>query len=345
MKSGTETAKQQSIPAAAVQTGRQGISIEPAGFDEAQSLRESAGNSAQVKQLQAYAQMVNAAAPVQMVRMSPVQKQAVIQRKTVGEVNAALTAKLAQINAINTISETSLVPAITAQQARLAGWPADIAALVRDVADQGGDAVKELGALDNRVAAINTREPQLNADIATATSPAPPKPASAWGAGTGAYAAWKAKSDKLADNRKELGEIVTERDTLTAQRPVSVLKDILSQITAQYERLQANLEAAEKQRYFYLLMTTVTPAKISHNYEGRWQNGESDLGVFVFDGPDKIQDIPKRVGRVEVHIHFTHNTKTINRAHIKSGWTYTILSGGGAPWYAATALASCVSTI
>jgi hypothetical protein len=350
MKSGTETAKQQNMHAAAVQSGKagtsiQGISMEPAGFDEAQSLQESAGNSAQVKQLQAYAQMANATAPVQLVRMPPVQRQAVIQRKTVGEVNAALTAKLAQVNAINTISETSMVPAITAQQGRLAGLPAEIAALARDVTEQGGDAVTELGALDRRVAAINTREPELNADIAAGSGPAPPAPTSAWGAGRGAHAAWKAKSDKLADNRKELQTITAERGTLTGQRPVSVLKDMLSQITAQYGRLQENLEAAERQRYFFLLMTTVTPTKVSHKYEGVWESGESDLGVFVFDGPDKIQDIPKRVGRVEVHIHFSHGTRTINRAHIKSGWTYTILSGGGAPWYAATALASCVATV
>jgi hypothetical protein len=348
MKSGTETAQQQHMPAAAVPSGKsgaQGISMEPEGAEAAQSLRESADNSVRVKQLQAYAQIANAAAPAQLMRMPPVQRQAVIQRKTVGEVNAALTAKLAQVNAINTISETSMVPAITAQQARLAGLPAEIATLTKDVSDQGGDAVTELGALDSRVAAINTREPELNADITAGSGPAPPAPTSAWGPGRGAHAAWKAKSDKLADNRQELQNIVAERNTLTGQRPVSVLKDMLSQITAQYERLQANLEAAEQQRYFYLLMTTVTPAKVSHKYEGVWESGESDLGVFVFDGPDKIQGIPKRVGRVEVHIHFTHNTRTINRAHIKSGWTYTILSGGSAPWYAATALASCVSTL
>lgn len=47
------------------------------------------------------------------------------------------------------------------------------------------------------------------------------------------------------------------------------------------------------------------PVLTSHAYEGRWQNGESDLDVFSF--PNGI----------EIHIHFKHKTKQIRKAHTR----------------------------
>ncbi|MBF9221011.1 DUF4157 domain-containing protein [Hymenobacter sp. BT662] len=277
----------------------------------------------------------------------PVQRKAVVQRREIGEVDAALQVVLADLNTIGPIDVNSAVGTITDRQTRLAAFPARIAPLAVEVKDKGGNEVTPLADLDDKVAEITRDEPTLAASIAAGEAPAPAKPASAWGAGRGEHARWKADNDNLEANRAKRDSNHLEKTRLTNERPLSVLKNTLNDTEDRLAALVANLKEAEKQRYFQLLMTTQTPAVNRYEPEKPWMSGPSTLGIFIFSGPPVIQGIPGAgVGPIEVHIHFRGGTKQVNKAHIKYGWKYagTDLRPGSPP-YAATALAACKAQI
>lgn len=68
-------------------------------------------------------------------------------------------------------------------------------------------------------------------------------------------------------------------------------------------------EEAERQRKARRTIPEIlqeeAPTLSNHKYEGKWQNGESDLGVFAFPGG------------TEIHIHFKHGTKKMHKAHTR----------------------------
>lgn len=277
-----------------------------------------------------------AAAPRQLIAVPVLQQQPIVQRKEIPEIDADLDREILALAAIAPIAATADVGTITTRQGVLAALPARIDPIAAEVATKGGGAAPTLAALDARVAAIDAEIPRLTADIAEGEGPQPA--GGGWGA-VGARLAWSDKNKKLGENRAKRTSITNERGELVAARPLSVIKDKLAGLQASYGRLKDNLKTAEENRYFQLLMTTTAPAMTTHKYEGKWESGESDLGIFIFSAGD-LQGIPSHGIRVEVHIHFTHGTKTVNRAHIKSGWTYTILYPAG-PAYAAAAIAAC----
>lgn len=316
--------------------------VEPARAARA-SLAEHGPRGALQRRVQALADGSTRAGPA---RMGTVQLQPVLQRREVAEIEAALDLELQTLAALQFVGQQATVDTINGRDAALTLRAQALDALTQEVRATVGAGVPDLEALERRVGEINLRQPTLDQAIATAEGPAPPKPATAWGGGgqAGPYLAWKAHHDQLADNRQERDRIVAERDVLAGQRPAAVLQDKLARLTARHAVLREDLRTAQEQRYFYLLMTTVAPVRGRYEHEGNWDSGASVLGIFHFTAPGPLQGIPPRVHSVEVHIHFRQGSKAINRAHIKSGWSYTILAPDG-PWYAEAALTACKQTI
>ena len=282
------------------------------------------------------------------LRQSRAPGEGVVQRREVDEIDQDLNQLLANVNAVAGLPYNDSAPAIVTRQNLLPTFAPVLAPFELEVAEKVGTGVKDLGYIDKQLGYIDTRIPTLNEKITLGASPAPPR-ASAWGGGGAALSAnlaWGEANKNLKGNTQERDRLTIERAALVRDRPVAALQDKVSKIKARLTTLQQNLLRAQQWRYLTLLMTspTVVPVRTEYKDEGLWQGGPSAFGAFIFNGTGPLSGIPKVLGPIEVHIHFKKGSKQINRAHIKSGWEYTILSDQGVHEYD-TALQKCKNTI